>query len=238
MTVSLGLAFLAGLASFLSPCVLSLMPAVIGYFGGRSFAGRREGQRSKRLKPLMHGLAFVLGFSLVFIALGFTASFIGSFLFMVKDWVARIGGIVVILMGLHLSGVIHIPWLDYDQRLSKSLDQQGGVLASFLMGVFFSAGWSPCVGPVLGSILTLAVNYGSTTEGVFLLSSYSAGMALPFLATVLALDWVSDRMRSWHMAMVGIQKLMGILLIVVGVLLFLGLFEQLARFSPIIDTNL
>ena len=176
-SISLGLAFLAGLASFLSPCVFSLVPAYIGYLGGRS-AG--SGSQS-RWTTFSHGLAFVIGFSVVFILLGVTTSALGNLLYNARDWIAKIGGIVVIVFGLHMTGVIRIPFLEYDTRKQELPDPKLGYLSSALMGVFFSAGWSPCVGPVLGAILTLSFTGGSILQGVSLLSSYSAGLAIPFL---------------------------------------------------------
>ncbi len=160
--ITIGLSFLAGLASFLSPCVFSLVPAYVGYLGGRAAGG---GGGSNRWVTFSHGLAFVLGFSLVFIFLGVAASFAGSLLYDARFWLAKIGGVVVIIFGLHMTGLIRIPFLAYDTRVNQAPDQKWGYFSSALMGVFFSAGWSPCVGPVLGAILTLAVNGGSISQG-------------------------------------------------------------------------
>src|SRR5574339_160106 len=166
--ITIGLAFLAGLASFLSPCVFSLVPAYIGYLGGRAAGG--EATESNRFVTFTHGLAFVLGFSLVFITLGVAASAFGKLLFELQYWLAKIGGIIVIIFGLHMIGVFRIPFLEYDSRVQQLPDRKWGYLSSALMGVFFSAGWSPCVGPVLGAILTLTFNGGSISSGVSLLS--------------------------------------------------------------------
>lgn len=150
--LSLGLAFLAGLASFLSPCVFSLVPAYVGYLGGRS-AGITRGGEAKRWITFSHGLAFVIGFSAVFISLGVASSALGGVLFSLRTYLAKIGGIVVIIFGLHMIGVFRIPFLEIDTRRQEVPDQKFGYLSSFLMGIFFSAGWSPCVGPTLGLIL-------------------------------------------------------------------------------------
>jgi cytochrome c-type biogenesis protein len=238
VTVSLGLAFLAGLASFLTPCVFSLMPAYIGYLGGRSFSNSQSTSISNRWSILLHGMAFILGFSLVFIGMGLTASFIGSLLFEMKDWLAKIGGVVVILFGLHMTGIICIPWLEYDLRPKNRMEKNRSFLSSLLMGVFFSAGWSPCVGPVLGSILTLAVDKGSISEGVRLLTAYSTGFAIPFLATALGIEWISNYMQPLQKTVKVVEKVMGAILICVGVLLFFGLYEQFARFGFWINTGL
>jgi len=149
--ISVGLALLAGLASFLSPCVFSLVPAYVGYLGGLS-AGDETG-KSNRWVTFSHGLAFVLGFSVVFVLLGVAASFAGGLLYDLRFWLSKIGGIVVVVFGLHMIGVFHIPFLAYDTRVQQAPDPKLGYLSSALMGVFFSAGWSPCVGPVLGAIL-------------------------------------------------------------------------------------
>ncbi|HEU4745489.1 MAG TPA: cytochrome c biogenesis protein CcdA, partial [Anaerolineales bacterium] len=181
--VTIGLAFLAGLASFLSPCVFSLVPAYIGYLGGRAAGG--EATENNRFITFTHGLAFVLGFSLVFITLGVATSAFGRLLFDLRFVLAKLGGIVVIIFGLHMIGVFRIPFLEYDTRVQQVPDRKWGYLSSALMGVFFSAGWAPCVGPVLGAILTLALNGGSVSTGVSLLSAYSAGLAIPFLIAAL-----------------------------------------------------
>ncbi len=192
--ITIGLSFLAGLASFLSPCVFSLVPAYVGYLGGRAAGG---GGGSNRWVTFSHGLAFVLGFSLVFIFLGVAASFAGSLLYDARFWLAKIGGVVVIIFGLHMTGLIHIPFLAYDTRVNQAPDQKWGYFSSALMGVFFSAGWSPCVGPVLGAILTLAVNGGSISQGASLLMAYSAGLAIPFLVAAFGIGWVTTILRKY-----------------------------------------
>jgi cytochrome c-type biogenesis protein len=227
--VSLGLAFLAGLASFLSPCVFSLVPAYIGYLGGRAAGG--ESAKSNRWMTFTHGLAFVLGFSVVFIFLGVAASAFGGLLFDIRTWLAKIGGILVVIFGLHMIGVFRIPFLEYDLRVHSQVDPRWGYISSALMGVFFSAGWSPCVGPVLGAILTLALNGGSVLLGVKLLSAYSAGLAIPFLIAALGIGWVSIILRKYSKVMRYVEIAMGVLLVIVGLMLFLGTFELLARYG-------
>lgn len=225
--VGIGIAFLAGLASFLSPCVFSLVPAYVGYLGGRSVATTAAGKGSRWL-TLSHGLAFVLGFSVIFISLGLAASAIGGLLYNLRNWLATIGGIVVIIFGIHMTGLFRIPFLEYDLRPQTAPDRQRGYLASFLMGIFFSAGWSPCVGPILGSILTLSMSGGSITQGLLLLSAYSAGLAIPFLIASTQISLVTTVIRRYGKVMRYIEILMGILLILVGLLLLSGRFEQLA----------
>jgi len=234
--VSLGLAFLAGLASFLSPCVFSLVPAYIGYLGGRAAGG--DNTTGNRWATFSHGLAFVLGFSVVFIFLGVAASAFGGLLFDMRTWLAKIGGIIVVIFGLHMIGVFRIPFLEYDLRVHSQVDARWGYISSALMGVFFSAGWSPCVGPVLGAILTLALNGGSVYLGVKLLSAYSAGLAIPFLIAALGIGWVSVILRKYGKVMRYVEIAMGILLVIVGAMLFLGTFELLSRYGLFVDLGL
>lgn len=233
--VTIGLAFLAGLASFLSPCVFSLVPVYVGYLGGRAAA---ESQAENRWRTVTHGLAFILGFSFIFIALGITASMAGRLLYDVRFYLARIGGIIVILFGIHMTGLWRIPFLEYDIRVHNQPSRHFGYLSSFLMGIFFSAGWSPCVGPVLGAILTLAMNGGDLRWGTVLLTAYSAGLAIPFLIAALGIGWVTTILRRYGRLMHYVEIGMGILLIIVGAMLFAGIFETLARFGFFLDLGL
>jgi cytochrome c-type biogenesis protein len=225
--VTVGLAFLAGLASFLSPCVFSLVPAYIGYLGGRAAGGEAVG--SNRFVTFTHGLAFVLGFSLVFITLGVASSAFGRLLFDLRFVLSKVGGIVVIIFGLHMIGVFRIPFLEYDTRIQQLPDRKWGYLSSVLMGIFFSAGWAPCVGPVLGTILTLALNGGSVSTGVSLLSAYSAGLAIPFLIAALGVGWVSVTLRKYGKVMHYVEIAMGVVLVILGIMLFAGIFERIAQ---------
>jgi cytochrome c-type biogenesis protein len=233
--VSLGLAFMAGIASFLSPCVFSLVPAYIGYLGGRS-AASTSGDQENRWLTLSHGFAFVLGFSLVFILLGVATSALGGLLYDLRTWLARIGGVVVIIFGLHMTGILRIPFLEYDLRPQNTPDRNRGYIASALMGVFFSAGWSPCVGPVLGTILTLALNGGSISQGAILLSAYSAGLAIPFLVASTQIGLVTKVIRRYGKVMRYVEIGMGVILIVVGIMLLTGRFEQLASLGSFFGT--
>jgi len=235
LDVSLGLAFLAGLASFFSPCVFSLVPAYIGYLSGRSLSLGKEEAPASRLNTFLHGLAFVLGFSFIFIVLGIAFSALSQVLYQSRDILAKAGGVVLIVFGLHLTGLIHIPFLDYDIRPQSKLGKGGSFLSSFLMGVFFSAGWSPCVGPTLGLILTLAIERANISQGVILLSAYSLGMGIPFLAAAFGIGWVTVVLQKYSKAMKVAQVVMGGVLIVVGVLLFLGIYQRLVTFQPLID---
>lgn len=235
--VTLTLAFLAGLASFLSPCVLALVPAYIGYLSSRSVTA--EGVVvENRWQTFGHGVAFVLGFSVVFVALGTAASLIGSLLYDMRTWLARIGGVVVIVFGLHTLGVINIPFLNYDTRRQMDARPGLGYGSSALMGVFFSAGWAPCVGPVLGVVLTLALTTATLNQGVSLLIAYSAGLAIPFLLAALGVGRVAELMRRHARTVLVVARITGVVMIIVGVMLLTGTLETLARFGFFIDLGL
>lgn len=236
-SLTFGLAMLAGLASFLSPCVLALVPAYVGYLGGRTVTTNGVVMRN-RWETFFHGVAFVLGFSVVFVALGAAASAVGALLFDVREWIARIGGIVVIIFGLHTLGVINIPFLDYDTRRQAQPNSRLGYLSSVLMGVFFSAGWAPCVGPVLGAVLTLAINGANLSQGVVLLSAYSLGLAIPFLLAALGIGRVAGLMRRNQKLIRVLSIITGIVLVIIGIMLFTGTFEILAGFGFFVDFGL
>jgi cytochrome c-type biogenesis protein len=234
--VNTGLAFLAGLASFLSPCVLCLVPVYIGYLGGRAIGD--ESSSRNRWATFTHGVAFVLGFSLVFILFNILAAALGGVLLGMRSWLAKIGGVIVILFGLHMIGVFRIPFLEYDVRIHSQPDPRWGYISSLMMGIFFSAGWAPCVGPILGSIMTFAANGGSIPKGILLGSAYSAGLAIPFLLAALGIGWVTNLLCRYGKIMRITEIVMGIILVVAGILLFMGSFSILASYIPFIDLGL
>ncbi len=239
MNATIGLAFIAGLASFLSPCVFALVPVYVSYLSGRSFNQQMvEGGNKNRLGVFLHGLAFVLGFSTIFILLGLTATILGRLTQEISPWIAKIGGAIVILFGFQMIGVIHLSFLDRDFKPQTRADQRYGYLSSFLMGVVFSAGWTPCTGPVLGAIFMIAMNIAEIGRGVILLGAYSLGLGIPFLVTALGVDRVVVFVKKHERTMRFIEVVMGIILIIFGVMLFMGTFQSLARLAPIIDVNL
>lgn len=221
--VGIWLAFLAGLASFLSPCVLAMVPVYIGYLGGRS-AGEGGG-RSARWRTFFHGIAFVFGFSLVFIFFNIIAASLGILFVGIQGWLARIGGIIVIIFGVHQAGIYRIPFLDYERRMNLQRPQAAGFFVSFLLGVVFSAGWTPCVGPILGWILTFSLNGGSIARAVMLGTAYSLGMAVPFLAASIGLGWVTTILTRHVRAMRVTEIIMGVVMILAGILLFFDSFS-------------
>jgi cytochrome c-type biogenesis protein len=223
--LSIGLAFIAGLASFLSPCVFSLVPVYIGYLSGQLMPESNDipAPSNRKIQGLLHGTAFVLGFSVVFIALGAAASTLGNVLYDYRTTLSRIGGLAVTIFGLHVMGIITIPWLYYDSRPQYNL-----------MGVFFSAGWSPCIGPVLGAMLTLALTSDGLAKGVQMLTSYSIGLAIPFLMASIAIDKVSHFYQKLGSKLRYLQTANGLLLIIIGILLFTGTLSLLTiRFSQL-----
>lgn len=240
-SVSLSLAivfsFLAGLASFLSPCVFTLVPAYIGYLGGRT-AAYVSREKPNRWLTFSHGLAFVLGFSVIFVALGFTSSVLGRLLTDIGPWLTRIGGIVIIIFGIHMTGLVRIPFLEYDLRPQSMPDRKWGYISSALMGVFFSAGWSPCIGPILGAILSFTISKGSTVEGVLLLGAYSAGLGIPFLLATTQISLVTTVIRKYGKTMHYVEVAMGILLVILGIMMILGQFTRFAILASRVLTNI
>ncbi len=229
-SIPLGLAFLAGLASFVSPCVLSLVPAYVSYLGSRAVV--TTGQTvENRWATFTHGIAFVAGFSVVFVALGVTASAIGALVYDLQGILTRIGGVVVIIFGLHTIGIIHIPFLEYDTRRHQLPDARLGYLSSALMGVFFSAGWAPCVGPVLGAVLTMALSSDGVNRGAILLTAYSLGLGVPFLLAAAGLGNVSALLRRYSRQMRYVSIVTGVLLVIIGFMLFTNTMTRFASIA-------
>ena len=223
MTPSFALAFVAGLLSFLSPCVLPLIPSYVGFLTGLTL----EELEVRRGTALAHALWFVAGFSLIFIALGATASALGVLLLRSQVWIGRIGGVVVILFGLYLLGVLR-PALLMRERKVQLARKPLGYLGSAFVGITFGAAWTPCIGPILGAILTLAAAQGSVGHGAALLTAYSAGLALPFVVTAFALDRFLAWFQHFRPYLVWVERIAGGLLILLGLLLVSDRFTLLA----------
>ena len=238
--VSLLAAFGAGILSFISPCVLPLVPGCISFVSGVSFdqmqAADAASRAATRRQMLITSLAFVLGFSVVFICLGASATAIGHLLRHQKTILERIAGAVIIIFGLHLAGVFRIKWLDKDTRVQTS-GRPASPIGAFLVGLAFAFGWTPCIGPILGGILAIAGSKNSVGEGVALLAVYSAGLGIPFLVTSLAIDRffvASKRIRKYYKP---IEIASGALLVVLGVLIFTNRFTILSNyFSKFLPT--
>lgn len=224
--IGLAVAFMAGLLSFLSPCVLPLIPSYVTFITGMSLDDLTTRERDRRT-VLVHGALFVLGFTLVFVILGASATFLGSLFFYASDWVERVGGALLVVFGLYLAGLIRIPGASREWRVHLS-DKPLGYFGTVLVGVTFGAGWTPCIGPVLGGILTLAATRDSVSDGVGLLLVYSAGLAVPFLAAALLLDRFLGGVRKVGPWFPWISRISGALLIVIGVMMLTGTFTLLS----------
>lgn len=223
MSADIGLlaAFVAGVLSISSPCVLPLLPLYLAHLAG---TGPTSGLPSRRT-VLPHALAFVVGFGLVFILLGVSLGALGGVFLAYRDWIVRVGGTFMIVLGLHLIGAIRVPFLDREHRLAVpgAGAHPGRLSSSLLVGVSFAAGWTPCVGPVLGAIFTLAISAADPVRAGTLFAAYAAGLAVPFLAVAVALGSVSRRVAR----IAGVVNTgSGAVLIAIGVLMVLGLYQQ------------
>lgn len=225
--ITAGIAFLAGLVSFVSPCVLPLVPAYLSLLTGESVEDLQyESTRSARVQTIAHALAFVLGFSLVFVALGLSASAIGGALAANRSTIAEIGGVLVVVLGLHMMGMLRIPWLMMDARLHVRHDR-ATFWTSWLVGMAFAAGWSPCIGPILAGILAIASQQHSG-QAALLLSFYCLGLAVPFLATAAAVGAVLPLLRRIKPSLRAIEFGAGVFLIAVGLVLVNDAFLNVA----------
>ena len=222
MTGSLGVAvaFSAGLFSFLSPCVLPLFPSYISFITGMSVGDlTADLTADARRRVLVHAVAFVLGFSLVFVALGASFSAAGQFLFTYRDAIRRIGGALIVLFGLYIAGVLRVGL--FGRTASWQLrEKPAGYVGSFIVGVTFAIGWTPCVGPILGAILSLAGTAETVERGVGLLVAYSAGLGVPFLVSALALGPFLRFFKRYRPFIPVVERGAGVLLVLVGVLVF------------------
>ncbi|MBX9857609.1 MAG: cytochrome c biogenesis protein CcdA [Gemmatimonadaceae bacterium] len=222
-SLSLFVAFSAGLLSFLSPCVLPLVPSYVTFITGM---GLDDVSRARRT-ALVHALLFVLGFTFIFVALGAGASAFGQLLREYRVWIARVGGVLMVLMGLWMLGVIRIGALQQERRMHLS-DKPLGYLGTVVVGIAFGAGWTPCLGPTLGAILLLAANESELAKGITLLIAYSLGLAVPFLLSALLLDRFLGFFQKFKHNIGRVNRIAGILLVLVGILMFTGWFERLA----------
>ena len=232
--ISLFGAFVAGILSFLSPCVLPLVPAYLSFISGVSVDALRGDESFNhdkvRKTAMVQSLWFVLGFSLVFIALGASASWIGQWLLMHMAVLAKFAGLIIVIFGLHYTGLIRIPFLMMDARLNTQNVKGTSGMGALMLGAAFAFGWTPCIGPILGTILAMAGAQGQVGEGILLLVMYSVGLGIPFLLAAFAtnafLNWSQRFKRHLHM----VEVVSGVLLIVVGVMIFLGSFSRVAAF--------
>ena len=236
--VTLLAAFAAGFLSFVSPCVLPLIPGYISFVSGISVDEMRgdTAPATSRLQVFLTSLAFVIGFSLVFIALGASATAIGKFMFAKLPLLSKIAGVILIVFGLHTMGVFRLAFLETEKRV-HSQRKPAGPLGAMLVGVAFAFGWTPCIGPILGGILAIAGSKSTVTEGVTLLAVYSLGLGIPFLLTSLAINQfftAAKRIRKHYHA---VEVASGVLLIAIGLLIVTGQLTIITRYlQPYLPT--
>jgi len=216
-------AFTAGIFSFLSPCVLPLIPSYLSFVSGVSLEEMRAAQVESRVRRrvVLNSLAFIFGFSLVFVSLGVSASFLGSLFLGYRSFIRVLGGILIVLVGGYLTGLFKIPLLDrYLQlQLNQLKDKPAGYCGSILVGITFAVAWTPCVGPILGAILTLAGTSADVEKGIFLLATYALGLAFPFFLSAVALNSFFQFFSGFRRYVHAVHMGAGILLVVVGILL-------------------
>lgn len=229
--VSLFMAFSAGLLSFLSPCVLPVIPSYVSYITGMSFEDLTGSQDRGRIRKITitNSLLFIAGFSFIFVMLGASSSFLGRFLYDYQETIRKIGGAMIVLFGLYIAGILRIGFLSRYKRLHLQ-NKPAGLIGSFFVGAAFAAGWTPCIGPVLGSILIYASTTDSVATGTGLLSVYALGLGIPFLITSIAINTALSYFKRINRYMRIISVVTGLLLVVVGILLFTGDFSLLTQY--------
>ena len=234
--ITLFAAFSAGLLSFISPCVLPLVPSYLSYITGLSVENLAKVEERERFKSaiLLNALLFIAGFSTVFIAFGASASLIGQVLYEYQDIIRKIGGVLIIIFGLYLLGILKLNFFMTERRLMTFESRPVGYLGSFLIGTAFAAGWTPCGGPVLGTILDYASTTESMSGGVMLLSAYSFGLGLPFFLTAFGMDTFLSYFKSMRTYLGGVSFVSGGLLILVGIMIFT---DSVTLFTSFLERN-
>jgi cytochrome c-type biogenesis protein len=224
-SLGLLLAFSAGLLSFISPCVLPLIPSYLTFVTGVGFDELHQSRRS----ALVHGLLFVLGFTLIFVALGASATILGRVLIAYRVWITRVGGALVVLFGLYLLGAIRISAFDRERRMHLA-NKPFGYLGTVLVGIAFGAGWTPCLGPILGAILTYTAAAADLSRGLPLLLAYSLGLAIPFLLAAVAVERFLETTKKLRPHLARVSQVSGVLLVVVGLLMMFDYFTVMATY--------
>ena len=229
--VSIFVAISAGIISFLSPCILPVIPSYLAFITGISLEelSQQESLRKVRKKVIANSLMFILGFSIIFITLGASATVIGKFLYNNIRWFEIIGGVLVIILGLHFAGIFRLKFLDREKKIHLK-KKPLGYLGTCLVGMAFGAGWTPCVGPILGAILAMAATTQDVLKGIILLAFYSAGLGLPFFLSAIILHKFFEYFKTIRKYFKVISIVGGVLLIIVGILLISGYFSSLSAF--------
>ncbi len=225
--------FSAGLLSFLSPCVLPLIPSYVSYITGLSFedlTGAHD-RKTIRMRTISNSLVFIAGFSFMFVMLGASSSYIGSFLSDHQNTVRKAGGVMIVIFGLYISGILKIGVFSRDKRFHLQ-NKPAGFFGTFLVGVVFAAGWTPCIGPVLGSILVYA-GTESVASGMGMLAVYSLGLGIPFLITSVAINTALSYFKRINRYMRAVSVITGLFLVIAGILLFTNKFASLSQYITI-----
>lgn len=227
-------AFIAGLLSFLSPCVLPLIPSYITYITGLSFADLQAEHPSHiiRQKTIFHSLCFIAGFTVVFVLLGASATYIGSFLSENASIIRKIGGVLLVLLGIHVTGLLPLRFLLGEKRVSIK-HKPAGYVGSFLVGIAFAAGWTPCIGPILAGILAVAATAESINQGILLLLLYSLGLGVPFFLSALAMHRFLAVFNRFKKYIHFFEVITGIFLVVIGVLIYSNWLSRLSGYVTI-----
>ncbi len=227
-------AFIAGLLSFLSPCVLPLIPSYITYITGLSFVDLQDEHPSHKVRrtAILHSLAFILGFTVVFVFLGASATYLGSFLNQNVGLLRKVGGVLIVLLGVHVTGLVPIHLLMGEKRINLHR-KPAGFAGTFLVGIAFAAGWTPCIGPILAAILMVAATEENVTHGIILLLIYSLGLGIPFLLSALAMHQFVVAFQRFKKYIRLFEICTGIFLILVGFVIY---FNWLSRLSTLFSS--
>ncbi|GJL62507.1 MAG: cytochrome C biogenesis protein CcdA [Nitrospirales bacterium] len=230
--VSILAAFSAGFLSFISPCVLPLVPSYLSYITGLSVEELSNVQERERFRKviMVNSLLFIAGFSSVFIAFGASASFAGQMLYQYQDLIRKIGGVLIAVFGLYLMGILKLSFLMTERKLLHFEKRPLGYIGSFLVGTAFAAGWTPCVGPVLGGILAYASTTESMQDGIVLLTSYSVGLGLPFFLTAFGVDSFLTHFKKVRHYLGAISMVSGVLMVTIGVMLYINSVTMITSF--------
>jgi cytochrome c-type biogenesis protein len=233
--VSALLAFAAGILSFISPCILPLIPSYITYITGVSFKELSEERAKAKMRwaTVSHSFLFILGFSAVFILMGASASYLGQLLARYQTWIMKIGGVLIILLGIQFTGIIKLPFLQVEKRYELK-KKPLGYIGSFLVGIVFAAGWTPCVGPILSTILLYASTTKKFTTGIVLLAFYSMGLGIPFFLSSLAFNSFLSAFEKMRRYMSVITVVSGLFLITIGILLLTDTFREINSYLSIL----
>ncbi|MDB4191415.1 cytochrome c biogenesis protein CcdA [Amylibacter sp.] len=223
---SMLIALIAGIFSFLSPCVLPIVPPYLAYMGGISMQ-KMENDKSTRRHTVTCALFFTLGLSTVFILLGIAVSALGQFMLQNQDWFGRLSGLVIILFGLHFIGLIKIPFLYNDLRVDAG-DRGGNAFGAYILGLAFAFGWTPCIGPILGTILSLAAQEASFTRSSILMALYAIGLGVPFILAAVFINNAMRVMKHFKRHMRKVEISMGIMLVLIGITLISGSFSAIS----------